>query len=144
MRWDNVLKVVITYYLTWCHATTNSCDIRNSSIHASLAKKKNNTKIIVYLSTLIYLVIVIHFSLCLVSFVFALVKLLDKVSHPSLLFSWQKTFHILPNFYIVWSPIYPSCIGFFVIVLWLYTFYYLNAITKSRGIINIFILLGFG
>ena len=109
-----------------------------------LAKKKNNTKIIVYLSTLIYLVIVIHFSLCLVSFVFALVKLLDKVSHPSLLFSWQKTFHILPNFYIVWSPIYPSYIGFFVIVLWLYTFYYQNVITKFRDIINIFILFGLG
>ena len=104
-----------------------------------LAKKKNNTKIIVYLSTLIYLVIVIHFSLCLVSFVFALVKLLDKVSHPSLLFSWQKTFHILPNFCIVWSPIYPSYIGFFLIVLWSYTFYYQNVITKSMEIRNIFI-----
>ena len=103
-----------------------------------LAKKKNNTKIIVYLSTLIF-----HLSLCLVSFVFALVKLLDKVSHPSLLFSWQKTFHILPNFYIVWSPIYPSYIGFFVIVLWLYTFYYQNVITKSMEIRNIFILFGY-
>ena len=89
--------------------------------------------------TLIYLVIVIHFSLCLVSFVFALVNLLDKVSHLSLLFSWQKTFHILPKLCIVWSPIYPSYIGFFVIVLWLYTFYYQNAITKPKEIINIFI-----
>ena len=108
-----------------------------------LAKKKNNTKIILYLSTLIYLVIVILFSLCLVSFVFALVKLLDNWCHIQV-FSLvdKKTFHILPNFYIVWSPIYPSYIGFFVNVIWLYTFYYQNVITKSREIIDIFILFG--
>ena len=64
-----------------------------------LAKKKNNTKIILYLSTLIYLVIVILFSLCLVSFVFALVKLLDNWCHIQV-FSLvdKKTFHTLPNF----------------------------------------------